>query len=120
MHQLIARFLLLVALAGNLAPLAMATAATPPHACCIRKAAHRCHDSAGLESEQLAIRAASACNHDCCRAVTTAQWAHQQPPVNRFCALTIADYLGPQEPVFPNTKVSASQSTRAPPRFSIS
>ena len=120
MHRLIARFLLLVALAGNLAPLALAAAATPPHACCVRKTVHRCHDSLESESDQLVIRAAACCNNNCGRAVITARWAHTQPLANRFSALKIENHFRPRDLIFPNTKASASQSTRAPPRFCLS
>jgi len=115
MQRLIARFLLCVALAGNLAPLALATAAPPPHACCIRKVAHHCHDSAAAESSQLVIRDVSPCNHDCCRAVTTAQWAHAQPPAAPSFAQIVEARLGPSSSLSPNTEVARFQSTRAPP-----
>ena len=118
MQRLIARFLLLGALAGNLAPLALATAAPPPHACCIRKAAHHCHDSVVSESSQLVIREVSPCNHDCCRAVTTAQWAHAQPPATASFAQIVEAYLGPSSSLSPNSEISLFQSTRAPPHLS--
>ncbi len=126
MHRLIAkgpvaRFLLLVALLGNLAPLALAATAPPP-ACCVRKAAHHCHGS--LDSEQLsetgqfAIRDAGACSHDCCHAVTTAQWANAQPPAAISFAPQVEAHLSQLTPVSPNTSVLGFQSTRAPPHLS--
>ena len=56
MQRLIARFLLLFALAGTFVPMAQALAAAPPHACCIRKI-HQCHGSASPESTQHVIAA---------------------------------------------------------------
>jgi hypothetical protein len=115
--ELIARFLLLVALVGNLAPLVQAATAPPPHACCVRKSAHRCHDSALSESDQLAVRDAGACSHDCCRAVTTAQWAHAQPPAAASRARIVEAYHAQSSRVSPITEVSSFQSTRAPPAY---
>src|SRR5580700_11022574 len=94
MHRRIAQFLLLLALMGNLAPAELALAAPPPHACCLRKTAHHCHDSVAAEAKGLDVRAASCCNHDCCRAVTTAQWAHAQPPVAASFSQNVEAYLG--------------------------
>jgi hypothetical protein len=122
MQRLIARFLLLTALVGNLAPLSLAASARP-HACCIRKAVHRCHDSGVSEgfseAAQLVIRDSSTCNHDCCRAVTTAQWAHARPTASTSRAQIVEAYLGQSNPASPNTEVFGFQSTRAPPIFSI-
>lgn len=116
MQRLTAKFLLLFALAGSFIPLAFAATAAVPHACCIRKA-HHCHDSQGTaeESEQLVIRAASCCNHDCCRAVTTSQWAHPQPRMTAIFAQKINARTIESHPDSPSTEFSSSQSTRAPP-----
>jgi hypothetical protein len=116
MQRLTAKLLLLFALAGSFIPLALAATAEAPHACCIRKA-HHCHDSAGAaeESEQLIIRAASCCNHDCCRAVTTSQWAYPQPRMTAISAQKINAQIAESHPDSPSTKFSSSQSTRAPP-----
>jgi hypothetical protein len=119
MQRLIARFLLLVLLAGTFAPLALAAAAPPPHACCIRKATHHCHDSAATEqiseSGQLAIRGTSCCNHDCCRAVTTARWAHAQRASSAFFKGNVETYLRQPITASPNSEPSRLQSSRAPP-----
>lgn len=114
MQRLIARFLLLVALVGNLGPLAVAAAIAPPHACCVRKAVHHCHSVAVSESDQLIIRDAGCCNHDCCRAVTTARWAHAQPPVNVFYAQNVSR-LDQPNPVSLNIELLEFHSSRAPP-----
>jgi hypothetical protein len=114
--RLIAKFLLLAALVGNLAPLALAATAAP-HTCCIRKAVHHCHDSLASQSEtgRLVIREASNCNHDCCRAVTTARWAQAQPSAAASFVQNIEAYLGQYNPVSPSTEPTSFQSTRAPP-----
>jgi hypothetical protein len=116
MHRLIARFLLLFAFAGNLAPLALAaTTAAPSHACCLRKGVHRCHESARSESIDLIIRATGCCHQDCCRAVTTARWARAQQAAGCVIAGNVEAYFVHQNLVAPNTEVSRFQSTRAPP-----
>ena len=118
MPRLIARFLLLAALVGNFAPLALA-ATVAPHACCVRKAAHRCHNSLASEqvseTGQLVIHDAACCNHDCCRAVTTARWAHAQSSASTPFVQNVQAYLGQSSPIPSNIEVSRSQSTRAPP-----
>ncbi|HZZ17574.1 MAG TPA: hypothetical protein VFE08_16625, partial [Candidatus Sulfotelmatobacter sp.] len=77
MHRLVAKFLLLFALVGNLTPLARAVTSAPPHACCIRKAVHSCHDSLSSQKD-LYIRDAACCNNGSGRSVITARWAHAQ------------------------------------------
>jgi hypothetical protein len=120
MHRQIAKSLLFVALVGNFVPLALAATAAP-HACCIRKAVHHCHNSLASPSEtgQLVIREASNCNHDCCRAVTTARWAQAQPSAAASFVQNIESYLGQYHPVSPSTEPTSFQSTRAPPQFSV-
>jgi len=114
MQRLTARLLLIFALAGNFIPLALAATIASAHACCIRKA-HHCHDSALAESKQIAARTTGCCNHDCCRAVTTSQWADPQP----FAAPVFAPHaearLAQSQPDAPAAELSASLSTRAPP-----
>ncbi|MHB8216682.1 MAG: hypothetical protein ACYDDS_11430 [Candidatus Sulfotelmatobacter sp.] len=119
MHRLTARLLLLFALVGKLAPLTLAVTA-PPHACCVRKAAHHCHDSTAPESDQLVIRTAPCCNSNCGRAVITVRWASPPPPANGFCALKLEHHFSPRDLIFPNTNNSRTQSTRAPPYLSLS
>jgi hypothetical protein len=114
MHRLIARLLLLATLVGNLGPLALAAAAAPPHACCLRKAVHRCHGSLAPETE-FVIRDASCCNHDCCRAVTSARWAHAQPKLAAFFLQTINRLQAGSQPGSPVNASAEFQSSRAPP-----
>jgi hypothetical protein len=119
MHRLTARVLVFFALVGIFVPLALAATAAPPHACCRRKAAHPCHDSVAIESDQLAIRNAGCCNHDCCRAVTTSQWANPQPGMTAGFAPNKDAQTTDPHPTTPASDLSASQSTRAPPQLSI-
>jgi len=118
MQRLTARFLLLLALAGTFVPLALAATAAPEHDCCLRKGVHQCHGSAP-ESDQSTIRDTSCCHHDCCRAVTTSQWAHAQPPVTAGFAQRIEARLAESRAESPAAKLFSPQSTRAPPQISI-
>jgi putative oxidoreductase len=115
MHRLIARLLLSVTLMGNLAPLALAATAAQPHACCVRKAVHHCHDSSTPETNQLLVHSAGCCNQHCGTAVTTVRWAYAQPRVSTFSAQNVETHPGQPDLVSPNTEASRFQSTRAPP-----
>jgi hypothetical protein len=115
MQRLTARLLLLIALAGNFIPVALAATAAPPHACCLRKAAHRCHDSMLAESDQPALRATGCCNHDCCRAVTTSQWASPPPSAKTAFTKDVDVHIAESCLDVPVAEPSASLSTRAPP-----
>lgn len=117
MQRLTARLLLLFALAGSLVPSALALTAAPPHACCVRKAAHHCHELAATDSSQLNIRDTGCCNHDCCRAVTTAQWAHPQPKLAAFFLQPIDVHLAGSQPDSPAAASAEFQSSRAPPVY---
>ncbi len=114
MHRLTARLLLFFALVGTLAPLALAATAAPPHACCRRKA-HHCLDSAALESNQESIRDTSCCNHDCCRATISAQWAHSEPQAAAFFLQSIRARVPASQPDTPAAASTQFQSSRAPP-----
>jgi hypothetical protein len=118
MHRLTARLLLLFALTGTFAPLALAAAAAAPHACCIRKA-HHCHESAVAETDQLSIRSSSCCDHNCCRAATVSQWASPQPALSAIFAQQIDAGVGELQSETSFQEPSASRSTRAPPSLSI-
>ncbi|MFZ0198994.1 MAG: hypothetical protein WB523_09460 [Candidatus Sulfotelmatobacter sp.] len=115
MHRLTARFLLFFALVGSLAPLALAVTVPPPHACCFRKGIHHCHESMASESGQPVIQDASCCRGDCCRAVTTAQWAHPQPKLAAFFLQAHNLRLVVSEVSSPAAACAEFQSTRAPP-----
>jgi len=114
MHRLTARFLLTFALVGSFAPAVLAAASAPPHACCVRNAGH-CHDSAASESDPLSFRGNACCNHDCCRAAATAQWAYAQPPITAFFLQTMHAHVASPSPGSPATASAEFQSTRAPP-----
>jgi hypothetical protein len=118
MQRLTARFLLLFALVGTFAPLALAATPAPPHTCCLRKGIHQCH-SAAPESDQRSIRDTSCCNHDCCRAVTTSQWAHTQPRMTPDFTQIIKARIADSRSDSPTTNLLSSQSTRAPPQISL-
>jgi hypothetical protein len=117
MHRLIARLLLVVALVGNFGPLVLAATARSPHACCVRKAVHHCNDSLATDAGQLLIREARCCNHDCCRAVTTARWAHAQPTTRASFAQIFEPYFGKSSPDSTHPGLFDLQSARAPPHF---
>jgi len=118
MQRLTARLLLLFALVGIFVPLAQVATAAPPHACCIR-AAHKCHSLAPVESDQRTVRGTGCCNHDCCRAETTVQWAHPQPWLASGFVQNIDTRVTESHPTIPAAELSACQSTRAPPQISI-
>ena len=118
MQRLTARFLLLFALAGTFVPLALAATTAPAHACCIRKT-HHCHEVASPESTQLVISATTCCDHDCCRAATTSQWANPQPGIPAVVAQNVEARIAGSQSRTPATPLFASQSTRAPPQLSI-
>ena len=115
MHRLTARLLLFFALVGNLAPVALAATSAPPHACCVRKGIHRCQDSLAPETDQPVIRDASCCDHDCCRATISAQWAHPKARAAAFFLQTIRGGVAAPRPESPATASAEFQSTRAPP-----
>jgi hypothetical protein len=117
MQRRIALFQLLLALAGTLVPVALAATAASPHTCCIR-ATHHCHDSA-MMSDQLALRDASCCNHDCRRAATTAQWPHSQSQQTTISAPQIDARVAEPHLRLAITELSASQSPRGPPLITI-
>jgi len=118
MQRLTARFLLLFALVGTFAPLALAATFAPQHSCCLRKGAHQCHGSAP-ESDQRSVRDSSCCNHDCCRAVTTPQWAHAQPRTMPTFGQNVEARIFESHSDSPAAKLFSSQCTRAPPQISI-
>src|SRR6516225_4071499 len=117
MQRLTARLLLLFALAGTFVPVAMQALAAPPHACCLRKAVHRCH-APGASQDPVASDA-GCCHHDCCRAVTTAQWATPEASANSSATLHVATYATAPHTPAPTRELLSSRSSRAPPRFPI-
>jgi hypothetical protein len=114
MHRLTAKLLLLFALVGSLAPIALAATAAP-HACCLRRGLHHCQDSLAPETGELIISNAGCCQGDCSRAVTTAQWAHPQPTLASFFLPSNQLRLAGSRPDSPVSASAEFQSTRAPP-----
>jgi len=118
MQRLTARFLLLFALVGTLVPLVLAATAAPPHACCIRKAAHQCHGSF-TESDQRAIQSTSCCNHNSSRAVNTSRAAHLEPGLASAFAQNVEVGIVESRSDASAVKSLSSQSPRAPPQVSL-
>ena len=114
MQRLTARLLLLFALAGAFLPTALALAAAPPHACCLRKAAHQCHAS---DADQRSLRSTGCCNQNASRAVSTKHSANPRSPLLSDFALCASARILESPAEFPVTRLSSSQSTRAPPQF---
>jgi hypothetical protein len=114
MQRRTAIFVLLLALIATCLPLAQALTAASPHACCIR-AAHHCHDFALASSDRLALRGGNCCSHDCCRAVTTAQWGHPQSQLIAISAETIESSFEESRLSILASDLILAQSPRAPP-----
>ena len=115
MQRITARFLLLIALLGTVVPMAMQAKAAPPRACCLRKAPHHCHETSQAQPEQPVLQDAGCCNHNCCRAVTSSQWAHPLPSLTPATARDatghgISDHFGG-----PLSVCSSFLHSRAPP-----
>jgi hypothetical protein len=122
MQRLTARFLLMFALVGTFVPLALAATAAPAHSCCLRKAAHQCHQPANAsadEPDQRSIHGAGCCSHDCGRAATTSQWADPQPSLTPVFAQNVEGCVATSHNQVLASELFASQSTRAPPQLSI-
>ncbi len=115
MHRLTAKLLLLFALLGSLVPVALASVAAPPRACCMRKGMHHCHESAGGESSGLVFRDACGCGQSGGRAVTSVRWAHAQPAPKIFLALALRSRIDGPQSHSPKTAAFGSRSSRAPP-----
>lgn len=102
----------------NIRSARLAATAAPPHACCIRKAAHQCHGS-GPEADQRTVHSTSCCNQGCGRGVTTFRSASPESSL----AVAVADHvdvrLADLSAQNPSAVLFSSQSTRAPPRVSI-
>ncbi|MFY9909584.1 MAG: hypothetical protein WCF22_03375 [Candidatus Sulfotelmatobacter sp.] len=118
MHRLTARVLLLLALAGNLIPLAMAITAASPHACCMRMA-HHCHEAASADAGKLVFRDPCCCNSSSRRAATTAQWAHPKTRSTQVGAPAVERLVRSIRSSFASSQSASSRSSRAPPQFSI-
>lgn len=118
-HRLTAKLLLLFAVLGNIVPAVQAAIPAPAHACCLRKAPHHCHESTNPDSSHLVIRGTGCCGHECCRAVTIAQWAYPPPRGVSFSKRAPSARVAERILDSPPTELSSSQSSRAPPKSSI-
>ena len=117
MRRLTATALLLLAIAATFVPIARALApssAPSPHACCLRKSAHPCHGSVS-ESEELVLRDAGCCNHECCHAVTSSQRVYAHLIALSLPVLDVGAFAAESHTANPNVQSTAFYSTRAPP-----
>lgn len=119
MHRLTAKLLLLIALGGNIVPLALATGAAQLPQCCLRKGVHHCHNFSVYSGEGLSVASTSSCSHECCRATTPAQWAHAEKSERATSAHRVELCLSKSQSSNLGSAASTSLSTRAPPRLSI-
>lgn len=117
MQRLTARLLLLICVAGSFVPLALQASAIPPHACCLRKAMHRCHEAAAADRHEPVASAPGGCHHNCYRGVTTSQSAHPEPPVGGWFAPDTQNHDSDFQSAIPDFNFLSAQSTRAPPQF---
>jgi len=112
MHRLIARILLLTALLGTLAPVALAIGAPAPHACCLRRL-HRAAKGPVFEST------GQASPGNCCPPRTPNLWAAPAAAGDLghspFVA-TSQPWVNIQQPTLDHV---SRKSVRAPPVFSI-
>lgn len=113
MQRLTARFLLLFALLGTLAPPALQALTPVPHACCLRKGTRQCHGS--IPPDRLAISDSSCCSFVCGRGVTICHWAYPAPALKAISALGVGELRSDYRQRAPASVVPSSQSTRAPP-----
>jgi hypothetical protein len=124
MQRLVARFLLTFVLVGVLVPAGLAATAPNPHACCKRRAMADAPaggvQAARMQAARTQIGALpGCCNHDCCRSVTTTQWADVSRPVARQYALVLSPALPELQGGSPATAIDRIHFGRAPPlRFS--
>ena len=109
MHRLTARLLLVLLLVGTLAPVALAFAAPPPHACCMRRVLH---DHGSLAA---GFQATGGQHHNCCPPVITAHWAEFRAAVSGDSRLLVAHLSPASTPVFRTNMVNSLYSGRAPP-----
>lgn len=118
MQRLIARLMLLLAVAGTFLPVALQAAVSPVHACCRRSGDHRCHNAAP-GSRQSSMRRPGCCERGGGRAVITAHWANPQAgAVAEFTPqLSLRGVQTSAEA--PVAGLVDSRSARAPPRVDI-
>jgi len=112
MQRWTARFLLLFALLGSFAPVALEALAAPAHACCLRKSTSSCHHQ--INSQHAEIRSNACCSHDCCRAVSPTQAASPVHAARAFAQVAAGRVVA----ITARTSILeafAFESSRAPP-----
>jgi hypothetical protein len=115
MQRLIASSLLVVFLAGILAPAAMALSQDLPHACCLRKASH-CHGDVQAEP---ALSSGGCAQHSCCRSLAVRQWAQPALPLRVAEKRDSEHRASLPNHLLKTLAVAESHSGRAPPAFAI-
>jgi len=118
-HRLTAKLLLLFGVLGNIVPVVQAAIPAPRHACCVRKAPHHCDESTNTDSSRSVIRGVNCCGHDCCRAVTTAQWAYPLLRGTSFSKQMPSAMVAERILDSPANDLLSSHASRAPPQFFI-
>jgi len=97
----------------------LAAVASQPHACCVRKTVHKCHDSGAADlvsdSERPVIRDASCCDHNCCRALALPNWGDAQLRDSILVLQIVDARVVLPDPQLPATASTGLRSTRGPP-----
>ena len=114
MHRLTASLLLVLLLAGTLAPVALAISVAPPHACCLRK------PQRDKGSHDFSFRAPNCCRHDCCRSLTVSHWSYLWTWTKSYISPPSATLRSELHPFNLPKTLHFSRPVRAPPKFSIS
>lgn len=109
MNRLTARLLLVLLLASTLVPVALAISASPPHACCMRKAMH------DRGSGKRDIEAVDGQRHNCCPPVTTAHWADLGSGIDASVHPLLACLSLDLQPIRLTNQAYALRPVRGPP-----
>src|SRR3954469_17512474 len=117
MQRFTARFLLLFALFGTVAPAALQALSTSSHACCLRKSAQHCHHQ--LNSSQSVVLTPGEClSQNCCRAVKISKSAYTQPSPSAGLTRYSVECVSESHPALVHTQVQTSTPPRAPQKSS--
>jgi hypothetical protein len=114
MQRIIARLLLILALAGSFAPAALAIAGPVPHACCLRACHFACkyhHSYRGVTIEAVDKQGCGSC----CPPNVPAQWAEVIRPREADIAAASAALFADPVPLHRNLELYAVLPARAPP-----
>jgi hypothetical protein len=113
MSRVTASLLLVVLLAGVLAPAAAALAPDFPHACCARKTPH-CHHS--QDSSETSVRSRTCAQHSCCRSVAVSPWAQTGPRHTYEAVASMGLAILRVQISYRTADLAGFHSVRAPPR----